>query len=36
MIFVLQDCKPLSVGGKKLGEDLGRGTEGILPSGNDA
>lgn len=35
MIFVLQDCKPLEVGGKRYGEDLGRGTEGIPPSGND-
>ncbi|KAK3675078.1 hypothetical protein LTR78_005012 [Recurvomyces mirabilis] len=36
MIFCLQDCKPLTVGGKRLGEDLGRGTEGIPASGNDA
>jgi len=35
MIFVLQDCKPLFVGGKRMGEDLGRGTEGIPDSGND-
>lgn len=25
MLFVLQECKPLSVGGEKLGEDLGKG-----------
>lgn len=35
MIFCLQDCKPLLVGGKRMGEDLGRGTDGIPPSGND-
>lgn len=35
MIFVLQDCKPLYVGGKRMGEDLGKGTEGIPGSGND-
>lgn len=35
MIFVLQDCKPLVVAGKRMGEDLGRGTDGIPPSGND-
>jgi hypothetical protein len=35
MIFCLQDCKPLFVGGKRFGEDLGRGTEGIPASGND-
>jgi len=35
MIFVLQDCKPLFVNGKRFGEDLGRGTEGIPGSGND-
>ncbi|KAI2635231.1 hypothetical protein GGS21DRAFT_100880 [Xylaria nigripes] len=35
MLFVLQDTKPLFVGGKRLGEDLGTGTEGVLPSGND-
>jgi len=36
IIFVLQDCKPLFIEGKKMGEDLGRGTEGIPPSGNDS
>ncbi len=35
MVFCLQDCKPLVVDGKRMGEDLGRGTEGIPPSGND-
>lgn len=35
MIFCLQDCQPLTVGGKRMGEDLGRGTEGVPPSGND-
>lgn len=25
MMFVLQECEPLSVGGEKLGEDLGKG-----------
>lgn len=36
MIFCLQDCKPLVVAGKRLGEDLGRGTSNVPPSGNDA
>jgi uncharacterized cupin superfamily protein len=35
MIFCLQDCRPLLVGGKRMAEDLGRGTDGVLPSGND-
>jgi len=35
MIFCLQDCKPLVVGGKRMTEDLGRGTDGVPPSGND-
>lgn len=35
MIFCLQDCQPLYVGGQRFGEDLGRGTEGIPSSGND-
>ena len=35
MIFVLQDCKPLYIGGERFGEDLGRGTEGVPSSGND-
>jgi len=35
IIFALQDCRPLVVGGKRLGEDLGDG-EGVVPaSGND-
>ncbi|KAK4463631.1 hypothetical protein QBC42DRAFT_337476 [Cladorrhinum samala] len=33
MMFVLQDCKPLVVEGKVMGEDLG-GTGGLPPSGN--
>lgn len=36
MIFVLQDCKPLFIKGERFGEDLGRGTEGLPASGNDA
>ncbi|TKA74556.1 hypothetical protein B0A55_04441 [Friedmanniomyces simplex] len=36
MIFCLQDSKALFVAGKRFGEDLGRGTEGIPASGNDA
>jgi hypothetical protein len=35
MIFVLQDCKPLLVGGQRMAEDLGRGTDGVPASGND-
>lgn len=35
MLFVLQDCQPLEIGGKRMGEDLGRGTEGLPRSGND-
>jgi quercetin dioxygenase-like cupin family protein len=35
MIFCLQDIKPLFVGGERLGEDLGRGTTNVPPSGND-
>ncbi|GAW17497.1 hypothetical protein ANO14919_069540 [Xylariales sp. No.14919] len=35
MVFVLQDTKPLIVNGLRYGEDYGRGTEGVLPSGND-
>lgn len=35
MLFVLQDCQPLEVNGQALKEDLGRGTEGLPPSGND-
>ena len=34
MMFVLQDCKPVSVGGEKLGEDLGEATGFLPPSGN--
>jgi quercetin dioxygenase-like cupin family protein len=35
MIFVLQDCQPLTVAGQHLKEDLGHGTAGLPPSGND-
>lgn len=35
MVFCLQDCAPLVVAGKRMGEDLGRGTDGVPPSGND-
>ncbi|GAB1744807.1 hypothetical protein NU219Hw_g2728t1 [Hortaea werneckii] len=35
MIFCLQDCQPVFVGGQRFGEDLGRGTEGVPASGND-
>ncbi|KAI1493452.1 hypothetical protein F5X96DRAFT_212356 [Biscogniauxia mediterranea] len=35
MVFVLQDTKPLFVGGKRFGEDYGEGTEGLPRSGND-
>jgi hypothetical protein len=34
MVFVLQDCQKVKVGGEELGEDLGRGTEGLPSSGN--
>ncbi|KAK4224815.1 hypothetical protein QBC38DRAFT_484529 [Podospora fimiseda] len=33
MMFVLQDCKELVVGGQKMGEDLGTNS-GLPPSGN--
>ncbi|CAJ2504721.1 Uu.00g121150.m01.CDS01 [Anthostomella pinea] len=35
MVFVLQDTKPLIINGKRYGEDYGKGTEGLPPSGND-
>jgi hypothetical protein len=35
MIFVLQDCQPVFVGGKRVGEDISDGSGDILPSGND-
>ncbi|KXG54468.1 Cupin 2, conserved barrel [Penicillium griseofulvum] len=35
LLFVLQDCKKLSVGGKELGEELGLATGILKPSGND-
>jgi len=34
MIFVLQDCQKPEIGGKKLGEDLGNGVDGLPASGN--
>ncbi|CAI7594601.1 unnamed protein product [Penicillium glandicola] len=34
VLFVLQDCKKLTVSGKELGEDLGIATGIIKPSGN--
>ena len=36
MIFVLQDCQKPLVGGKALGEDLGRGVEGLPASGHSS
>lgn len=35
MMFVLQDCKPLLVGGERFKEDLGNGTDVFPSSGND-
>lgn len=35
MMFVLQDCQKLELDGKVLKEDLGRGVDGLPPSGND-
>jgi quercetin dioxygenase-like cupin family protein len=35
MFFVLQDCQPLTVGGKRMKEDLGSGSEIFHKSGND-
>lgn len=34
MIFVLQDCQKPEVGGKSLGEDLGKGVQGLPDSSN--
>lgn len=34
MMFVLQDCKALEVGGEVVGEDLGHGLNFLPPSGN--
>jgi quercetin dioxygenase-like cupin family protein len=36
MLFVLQDCQKITLGGQALKEDLGRGIEGLPASGNDA
>lgn len=35
MIFVLQDCQPIVVGGKRFGEDISQGGPDIPASGND-
>lgn len=36
MLFVLQDCQPLNVGGKRFKEDLGHAGDGVFAkSGND-
>ena len=35
MLFVLQDCQPLEVGGKRLKEDPGTGSALFAKSGND-
>lgn len=35
MFFVLQDCKPLTVGGQRMKEDLGEGKAIFHESGND-
>lgn len=35
MLFVLQDCEPLVVGGEKLMEELGSGADELPRSGND-
>jgi quercetin dioxygenase-like cupin family protein len=35
MLFVLQDSQPILFGKERLGEDLGRGVEGLPDSGND-
>ncbi|KKY36118.1 putative cupin domain protein [Diaporthe ampelina] len=34
MLYVLQEAKPILIGGKKLGEDYGSGMSGVKPSGN--
>ena len=35
MLFVLQDCKPLMIGGERFREDLGEGANVFPSSGND-
>ena len=35
MFFVLQDCQPVTVGGQRMKEDLGSGSEIFHKSGND-
>lgn len=32
MVFVLQECEKVDIGGKMVGEDLGNGLEGLPPS----
>lgn len=34
MLYVLQESKPIQIGGKKLGEDYGVGMANVKPSGN--
>lgn len=34
MLYVLQEAKPIEIGGKRLGEDYGEGMENVRPSGN--
>jgi hypothetical protein len=36
MLFVLQDCQKITLGGQALKEDLGRGVKGLPANGNDA
>lgn len=35
IVFILQDYQKVVLGDKELKEDLGRGAEGLPPSGND-
>lgn len=35
MMFVLQDCEPILIGGERFKEDLGHGTSVFPSSGND-
>ena len=35
MLFVLQDCQKLSIGGQEMREHFQRDVEGLPPSGND-
>ena len=36
MFFVLQDCKPLTISGQRIKEELGEGKDSFNASGNDA